>query len=177
MNLVSEKVLALLVFVLSFSVVCMSQKIDSSINTNFNEDTNKTTVLLKSIKLPKNKDNFAIGAFFEFPGEKLEKTPCCAGIFFTSISKKKFKFKENHNLTIWADKEKFSFDDVNWQESAGGMAFIIAFPEEIVVGMKSEIFQKIANAKSVKMQLGDFKFALTPEHLVGLKNLVEKMKS
>lgn len=165
---------------LAFSSCCLSQTTDSSINTNFNEDTNKTTVLLKSVELPENKDKFAIGAFFEFTGEKLEKSPCCAGLFFTSISKKKFKFEENHNLSIWADKEKFTFDDVNWQESAEGTAFIIAqvaFPEEMVVGMKSEIFHKIANAKDVKMKVGNFKFTLTPKHLTGFKNLVEKMKA
>ena len=178
MNLLT-KILVLLVFVFSCSVICSAQKTDTTINTNFNEDTNKTTVLMRSIKLPQNKDKFSIGAFFEFEGEKLEKTPCCAGIFFTSISKKKFKFEENHNLIVWADKEKYSFDNIQWQESAEGTAFIIAqvaFPEEMIAGMKSELFQKIANAKKVKMQLGNFKFTLTNEQLSGFKNLAEKMR-
>ncbi len=178
MKVFSKSFLLIVVLALS-SFACLAQNTDSSISTNFNEDTNKTTVLLKSIKLPQNKDKFAVGAFFEFTGERLQKPLCCAGIFFTSISKKKFKFKENHNLTIWADKEKFSFNDVHWQESAEATAFVIAqiaFPEEMFAGMKSDIFQKIANAKSVKMQLGDFKFSLKSEHLTGFKNLVEKMK-
>ncbi len=179
MALTFRKILIFFVLTFSFSVVCLSQSSNTLINTNFNEETNKTTVIFKGVKLPQNKDDFAVGAFFEFPGEKLEKPPCCAVMFFTSISKKNFKFKENHNLTIWADKEKISFNDVHWQESAGGTAFIIAqvaFPEEIFVGMKTEVFQKIANAKSVKMQLGKFKFRLTPQHLEGFKKLFEKMK-
>ncbi len=179
MILLLKKTLGFLVVILSFSVIVFPQAGNFSINTDFDEETNKTTVLLKGIELPQNKDSFAIGAFFEFTGDKLEKPLCCAGIFFTSISRKKFNYEKNHSLKIWADKKIFTFNDVNWQESAEGTAFIIAqlaFPEEMFVGMKSEIFQKIANAKKVKMQLGNFKFTLTSEHLTGFKKLVEKMK-
>lgn len=180
MNFVLKKAFVVSTFVLSFSAFCFSQNTDSAIKTMYDEDSNKTTILLSGIKLPNNKDSFSVGAFFEYNGEKLEKPPCCAVIFFTSISKKKFKFKENHTLTIWADKEKFSFNDVNWQESAGGTAFIIAkiaFPEEMLVGMKSEIFQKIAISKKVKMQLGDYRFTLPPQHLKGFRKLLGKMKA
>lgn len=172
--------LVICIFVVSFVFNCYTQENNSNnlIRSNYDEENNKTTVYLKSIKLTGNKDSFSIGATFEYDGKELKNTPCCSVIFFTAISKKDFKFKENHTLTVWADKETFSFDKVNWREAAEGTAFIIAqvaFPEEILVGMETEKFLKITNAKKVKMKLGNFKFTLSDDHLTGFKKLVEKL--
>jgi hypothetical protein len=175
------KRLPLLIFVIGFVFSCFAQEKSSnnSIISSYDEEGNKTTTFLKGIKLGGNKVGFSIGAAFEYTGKNLEKTPCCSVIFFTAMSKKDFIFKENHNLTVWADKETFSFNNVTWRESAEGTAFIIAqiaFPEEVLVGMETEKFLKIANAKKVKMKLGNFEFTLSNEHLNGFKQLIEKMK-
>lgn len=147
--------LSIFIFLISFALSCFAQDKSSnnSIRSYYDEENDRTTVVLKSIKLSGNKDDFSIGAAFAYPRKELEQILCCVVIYFTSISEKDFKFKENHHLTVWADREKFTFEEVTWQESAGGTALIIAkiaFPEEIFVGMKTEIFTKIANAKRWK---------------------------
>lgn len=160
--------------------ICLAQKSDSDLfSISYDEDTDKTTVMLKSMELLDGKESFGIGALFEYKSEKMNKEPCCITLFMTSFSKENFRFKKNHNLIVWADKEKINFGKINWQESAGGTAFIlsgIAYPEEMFVGMKKEKFVKIANSKKVEMQIGSFKFSLSKYQLMGFQKLVEKGK-
>lgn len=146
----------------------------------YDDESNRTTIILNGIELPKNKDSFSVGASFEFDGKILEKMPCCAVLFFTSISKNQFKYKENHNLKIWADKETFDFGRINWRESYYGYAFIIAgiaYPEELFVGMETDKFSKIVNSTKIKAELGSFKFDITKSQTEGLRDLENFMKS
>lgn len=155
--LIKTTILLFSIFLFS-PVVSLAQE---KLNTTFSDEANKTTVLLKGIKLPKNKDNFSVGALFEYKGNKLEKEPCCVVIFLTSVNKKKFQYEENHNLAIWADKEKFDFGQINWQEADEGFAFSlsgIAFFEEMYVGMDRDKFLKIANAKKLGFRLANLDF-------------------
>ena len=47
----------------------------------------------------------------------------------------------------------------------------IAFPEEIYVGMETEKFLKIAQAKKVRIKLGSFTFDLTEAQRKGLSEM------
>ena len=99
-------------------------------------------------------------------------------IVFTSIGKKNFDYEDNHKATFWADGKEFVFNDTTWKESNEATAFVlagIAFPEEIWIGMKTEEFLKIANAKTVKAQIGKFKFTLTQQQQHGLIALSKQL--
>ena len=146
----------------------------------YDDKSDRTTVILNGIELPKNKDSFEVGASFEFEGKTLKKMPCCAVLFFTSMSRKGFKYKDNHNLQLWADNELFDFGKVNWQESYYGYVLILsgmAYPEEIFIGMETDKFSKIINSEKVKAQLGTFKFNFTASQLKGLKELESFMRA
>lgn len=172
--------LTVFTFLLCLISISAQDKNDDKFRIVYDDENDRTTVILNGIELPKNKDSFSIGASFEFKGKTLEKIPCCAVLFFTSMSKKQFKYKENHNLKIWADKEIFDFGKISWQESYYGYAFIlsgIAYPEELFVGMETDKFSKIVNSKKIKAELGSFKFDVTKSQIKGLKDLENFMKS
>ena len=153
---------------------------DDKLVISYDKDSNKTTVFLPLKELPNNSDSFSVGAFFEFKGKKQKEMPCCVGILFKSASRENFKYKDNHNLTIWADNEKMEFSKITWRESPEGFALIvakIAFLEDMLAAIKADQFFTIANSKKVEMQIGDFKFNLTDSQLQGFQNLADKMKN
>ena len=164
------------IFILGISLICPLAHYSQGnaapkINKDFDADSNKTAFYLEVIGLPNNSKKSAVGGAFEAQGERPSKMPCCMTIVFTSIGKKGFDYKDNHRVTFWADGEEFVFDDTTWKESNEGTAFVlagIAFPEEIWVGLKTEQFLKIANAKTAKAQIGKFKFTLTQQQKSGL---------
>ena len=172
-----------IIFIFGISLLCVSanysqSKTEPQINKVFNADKNKTAFYLEVIPIPKNSKKFAVGGVFEAEGEKPSKMPCCMTIVFTSIGKKNFDYEDDHKVTFWADGEKFVFDDTTWKESNEATAFVlsgIAFPEEVWIGMKTEEFLKIANAKVVKAQVGKFKFTMTQQQQSGLMALSKQI--
>ncbi|CAN5688982.1 hypothetical protein BH20ACI4_BH20ACI4_29980 [soil metagenome] len=181
MNYKKLKHILLTVFtILLLSVSLLAQvKNDDKFSISYDEESDKTAVILSIIKLPNNADSFSVGAFFEFKGKELKEPPCCVGILMKSGNKDKFVYKDNHNLIIWADKEKMEFGEITWRESPEGFALMlakIAFLEDMLVGVTAEQFFTIANAKKVEVQIGDFKFELTDAHLKGFQELAGKMK-
>lgn len=176
------KIVRLTIFSILLSLISISaqDKNEDKFRVVYNDERDRTTVILNGIKLPKNKDLFSVGASFEFEGKTLEKMPCCAVLFFTSMSKKQFKYKENSDLKVWADKKRYDFDKINWQESYYGYVFILsgmAYPEELFVGMEMDKFSKIINSNKISAQLGNFKFDLTKTQIKGLKDLESFIKS
>src|SRR5688500_14438656 len=93
---------AVLTVLLAFFSTTAQEKNDK-FRIVYNEKADRTTVFLNGIELPKNKDSFSVGGSIQFEGKTTDKMPCCAVLFFTSMSKKNFKFEENHTLKIWAD--------------------------------------------------------------------------
>ncbi len=181
-KLIFFSILSFLAIISAFPICSFAQ--DSSENDkfriSFDDERKLTTVILKGIEIPNNEDSFAVGAAFQYVGKEFANEPCCVQFFLTSLSKKKFKYKENHNLVIWADKEKFDFGKIAWQEPPGGTAFIISglfYPEEMFIGIERDKFSKIVNASNIKISIGKFKFMLTQEQHNGLKEFVKKMQS
>lgn len=128
------------------------------------------------IKLSGNKRDFSVGAYFTVKGKNFDQRPCCVTLFFTSIGKKKFEYKNDHQVSIDVDGETLKFPKAYWRESNYATAFVIAriaYPEEIYAGMETEKFLKILNAKKVKVRVGSFKFTLTAEQKRGLAELAK----
>ena len=170
--------LKLLLIIALFSFIASAQENDTSIKTSYDEETGKTTISLPLVKLPRNKRSFAVGAFFQFAGTNPEKRPCCVTIVFASIGKKQFEYEDNHRISFLADKEKLDFSDAFWKESDHATAFVIAgiaYPEEVYLGMASEKFLKIAHSKTIKAQIGSFKFEFTEAQRRGFVELAAKL--
>lgn len=172
---------AILIFglVLLFSSAYFSQtKNGPEVRRFYDAETNKTALYLSVIPFPNNSKKFSVGGAFEIEGERTSKLPCCMTIVLTSIGKKGFDYENDHRVIFWADGQEMIFDDAIWKESEGATAFVIAgiaFPEEVWIGMKTDQFLKIANAKTAKGKIGKFKFVLTTQQKMGLIALSEEI--
>jgi hypothetical protein len=141
------------------------------IQTRYFEDKNVTQVMLAGIKIPKNKDNFSIGAAFLFEGKQLSEKPCCVTLLMSSFSTTNRKYEKNHNLTLWADNAQLRSGPINYSWDLLGTWL----HETLWIDIPYEKFSKLANSKKAKAKLGSFKFELTHEQLEGLRELESKM--
>jgi hypothetical protein len=155
-----------------FAQVQGSEATGSKIETTYREDKNVTQVRLQGIRLPKNKDNFSLGAAFSFEGKKNSQPPCCVTLFMNSFSTKENKYEKNHNFILWAEKEQLRSGLINYDWNLLG-AWI---QETMWIEIPYETFLKLVNCKKAKAQIGSFKFDLTEEQMQGLRDLSNRMK-
>ena len=176
--------LRFIMIVVGFSLLCPSanhaqNKTLSKINKVYDSESDKTAYYLEVISLPSNNKKFSVGGAFEANGKTPSKMPCCMTIVFTSIGKKKFDFEDDHKVTFSADGENLVFDNTTWKESNEATAFVlagVAFPEEIWIGMTTQQFLKIANAKTVNTKIGNFRFTMTKQQQNGLIKLSKQIQ-
>lgn len=165
----------LLLFTLSslnYSVPQTESSNQEKIRVTYLEDKNVTQVMLNGIRIPKNKDNFSIGAAFTYEGNVLTERPCCVTLFINSFSKADRRYEKNHNLILWADGEQLRSGPINYGWNLLGLWL----QETLWIDIPYEKFSKLANSKKAKAQLGSFKFDLTQEQLKGLRELESRMQ-
>lgn len=172
--------IALTILVSLFAAISLTgQSFTPSFQEIYDKENDRTAVYMKPIEIPRDSRKFSVGAAYEFIGSNLTSTPCCMTMYFFSIGKKGFEYKEKHEITIWADKERMVFKKPLWKENDHATAFVIAqiaYPEELWFDMKIEQFRQIVSAKRVKVQVGKFKFVMTEDQRKGLAAIAERFE-
>jgi hypothetical protein len=111
-------------------------------------------------------------AFFTYKGQTFVK-PESVALIFLSINRPLNRWELSHqkDFEIKADDGRWKIPDVAIVSSKNGSNIIV---ESLGVSVPCEIFAKVANAKKVKMRLGDRTFDLGKEHLGPLRDLASR---
>jgi hypothetical protein len=108
---------------------------------------------------------FELVVGFGFAGTMLLKTPHAKEpqFFLTLISSsREWRFLKNHALNALIDGERLALGE---GQHDGKVDRGDAVSEYIAFNLTKEQFEKIANGKSVEIQLGDFERKLKPDHI------------
>jgi len=110
-----------------------------------------------------------LSAFFTYKGKTFVK-PESVALIFLSINRpdNRWELSRQKDFEIKADDGHWKSPNVAIVDSKKGNNI---FVESLGVSVPCEIFAKVANAKKVKMRLGDRNFDLGKEHLGPLRDL------
>lgn len=85
-----------------------------------------------------------------------------------------WRFQKNHALFALVDGERLALGD---GQNDGNVGLGDGVSEHLVFNLTQEQFAKVANGKSVEIQLGGFERKLKPEHIQKFKDLVSLTQS
>ena len=110
-----------------------------------------------------------LSAFFTYKGKVLVK-PRTIGLIFLSVNRptNRWELSKQKDLEITADADHWNIPNVEIVGSTNGNNLVI---ESLGVAIPCDVFAKIANAKKVKLRLGDRRVDLAKEHLATLRDL------
>ena len=152
---------------------------DRKVTTVYNDKTDTTIVRFGPMHLmnfSSGQESYAIvdgelrlSAFFRYRGKTLIK-PESIGLIFLSVNvpANRWELSKQKDLEITADDSHWSIPNVQIVDSKNGNNLVI---ESLGVSIPCEAFAKIANAKKVKLRLGDRRFDLTKQHSATLRDL------
>jgi len=152
---------------------------DRKVTTVYNDKTQTTIVRfgpMHLINFSSGQDSYAIvdgelrlSAFFTYKGKTFVK-PESIGLIFLSVNvpTNRWELSKQKDLEISADDSHWSIPNVQVVDSKNGNNLVI---ESLGVSIPCEAFARIANAKKVKLRLGDRRFDLTKQHAATLRDL------
>ncbi|MEP6707097.1 MAG: hypothetical protein ABJC05_06235 [Pyrinomonadaceae bacterium] len=113
-------------------------------------------------------EGLRLSAFFTYKGKTFVK-PESVALLFRSIVKStnRWELSRHKDLEITADDSHWSFPNVELLGSGPGVLVM----ESLGVSVPCGIFAKFANAKKVKLRLGDRSLDLSKQHLTVLRDL------
>lgn len=153
---------------------------DTKVTIVYNDKTDTTVVRfgpMHLINFSSGQNSYAIAdgelrlsAFFTYKGKTLIK-PKSIGLIFLSVNvpTNRWELSKQKDLEITTDTDHWTVPNVQVVDSKNGNNLII---ESLGVSLPCETFAQIANAKKVKLRLGDRRFDLTKQHLATLRDLV-----
>lgn len=148
-------------------------KHDKKIFSQYDKFKDKTTVSLAHLRL--SSVSLGIAATFSHQGTDV-KTPDDVALWFYSYSSQ-WRFLRNRSLMVIADGERLDLGGAARVDSKvnSGRFSGVTVSETLGALVPLDKFLKIANAKSVEMQLGNAEFQLAPDHLEALKDFASRM--
>ena len=171
-----HSILFLTIVVLLCTVPALSQdpKFPEKITTLYDKQTDISAVSIQPMRLngffvSDSEGELSLLAFFTYRGNTLVK-PESIGLLFRSVNRplNRWELSQNQNMEITADADHWKIPEVEIVGSGRSRNTIV---ESLGVSIPCEIFGKIANAKKVKLRLGDRGFELTKQHLTNLRSL------
>ena len=175
----------LMFLVLSCLLQVMSQnpafpERDRKVTSVYNDKTDTTVVRFGPMHLvnfsTSSEFSYAIedgelrlSAFFTYKGKNFVK-PQSIGLIFLSVNvpTNRWELSKQKDLEITADDGHWNIPNVEIVGSKRGNNLVI---ESLGVSVPCEAFARIANAKKVKLRLGDRRFDLTKQHSATLRDL------
>jgi hypothetical protein len=121
--------------------------------------------------------HFYINASFDLAGG--ETNPKFFSIGFFTKQLQGYWFGENRDLIFLADGERIPIGTPSWDGNVTSTNFLnitINITNEVMtIGVPTDVFLRIANAKSVEFQLGNLEGQLSGKHLEAFRNLISNV--
>ncbi len=142
----------------------------------YDEEQNLTVVRFGPMHVAGTRNSIGelrLTAFYTYEG-KLFVRPKAIGMIFRSVSAPENRWENSarKDLEIIADDKTWAIPNVQVLDSRPGGS---SLTESLGVSLPYETFVALANAKRVKMRLGDRTFELTKQHLDALRNLARSI--
>jgi hypothetical protein len=166
-------------------------KYEGKIVSTYDKNEDKTIVLIqlmpvKDVEDPRNiledtpakprqRDRLDFTMFFAYPGEKLV-TPQYVSIGFAYLAFEPQRY-EGHVLTAKVDGQRINLGKMGVLTTQEVIIpnFYKRYTRRVLeLVIPYEQFLQIANAKKVKMKIGDFEFALSKDHLEAVRDLASR---
>jgi hypothetical protein len=166
-------------------------KYEGKIVTNFDKEKDETVVLIQLMPIksvedprpvwedtpanPRQLDTLGLTMFFTYPGQTLI-TPKYVSVGFLYLALDPERYK-NHDLKAKIDGawiELGQMDVLKTQEVAARGAYKRYTRRALEMTIPYEQFLALANAKKVKMKLGDVEFDLSKDQLEAIRDLASR---
>ncbi len=124
---------------------------------------------------PRQQDRLGFTMFFDYPGEKLA-TPQYVSIGFTYLALEPRQYGD-HLLAAKVDGERITLGKMQvlgTQEVIVRTAYKRYTRRALELVIPYEQFLRLANAKKVKLKLGDIEFDLSKDHLEAVRDLASR---
>lgn len=168
----------------------------SKLDPVFDKEKNETTFFLsglmvidetpfREVRVPGETQNRMIPSsilkmvvYYKTPGKKKTK-PEDVIIAFNYGSASGYEFLNHRDISITANGEKFELGRMNLVEKKdeGFRAFgFIRYWETLEISVKTDVYRKIFDSKSVSIQIGGQSVRLTNDHLKNLQSYFKELK-
>lgn len=156
----------------------LEKKFPINVGREYDRFKDLTSVRLQPMKIPAPFVNYNVGIYdlwieagYAYQGQVTRQPDTVILIFGTQS--RGWSFAVSRDLTLLVDGERLSLGTTGHQGEPGSYLGSSWVREAMFVQLPYGVFNKIANAKAVEVQLGSFEFALTERHLEGLRRLMD----
>jgi hypothetical protein len=186
-EMIAKKLWIATLILLGVSITAAAQpsspagKPNPHIKSKFNKSKNVTTVTLKTLSLSNSMNReftreseagqLELDVSFSYPGEQLTKPAAEASLTFKSTQKNQIWQKGQNVVAIVNDETALVIGQSNYKSNSQ----TFYFEELMTVSIPYETMKKIAEAKTLRFQLGTRNISIKDDQLQDLRDLVAMM--